>query len=221
MFWFFLNLLSFTTNSTVCLSRQIWVILYQWSVFIIIFSFFFFSFFPSLSRLTPRLFFFSVPSSPFQIWVASISPSALIHHFINGPTRKYSDIKSQCAHGSTHSCCEVRLRSQTTRTVMRRTGDSDVSVLIGFVGDHRWRRWNPEGSSPPLTPVGKWSLHVTIASPSQTGYQIQIVLRRLKALSLLRFSRTCLTASFKLDRLCLLISQWQWLAVFFYVDLVL
>ncbi|KAL5174733.1 hypothetical protein HKD37_08G021097 [Glycine soja] len=65
--------------------------------------------------------------------IASISPSALIHHFINGPTRKYSDIKSQCAHGSTHSCCEVRLRSQTTRTVMRRTGDSDVSVLIGFV----------------------------------------------------------------------------------------
>ncbi|KAH1071035.1 hypothetical protein GLYMA_03G206700v4 [Glycine max] len=106
----------------------------------------------------PLVFFFffplSIPSSctPFRIEMPSISSFELPH--INDPTRKYFDIKSRCAHGSTHSCCEARLRSPTTRTVMRRSNDSDVGVLIGFVGDRQWRRWNPEGS-PPLAPVGK------------------------------------------------------------------
>lgn len=40
-----------------------------------------------------------------------------------------------------------------------------------------------------------------------SALQIQIVLRCLKALSLLQFLKTCLMASFKPDRLCLLISQ--------------
>ncbi|KHN46223.1 hypothetical protein glysoja_034551 [Glycine soja] len=107
--------------------------------------------------------------------MSSIFPPELLHHYINGPMRKYFNIKLWCADESTHSCCEARLGNPITRTVMQRS---------------------------------------SIASPSQTeikcgdsALQIQIILRCVKALSLLQFLRTCLMASFKPDCPCLLISQ--------------
>ncbi|KAH1236264.1 hypothetical protein GmHk_08G021515 [Glycine max] len=63
----------------------------------------------------------SSSSSPFKSEMSSIFPPELLHHYINGPMRKYFNTKLRCAHESTHSCCEARLGNPIIRTVMQRS----------------------------------------------------------------------------------------------------
>lgn len=91
-----------------------------------IYSFFFcFSLFSPPFQTCPWFVFSpcvpSSSSSPFKSEMSSIFPPELLHHYINGPMRKYFNTKLRCAHESTHSCCEARLGNPIIRTVMQRS----------------------------------------------------------------------------------------------------